>query len=111
MSFIISLLVSTIAVLTAAYVTPGAEIANVLTAVVVAVVLGFMNAVVKPILLVLTLPINILTLGLFTVVINLLVLTMVDALVPGFSLGGLFPAIVFAIVLSVLNSFLSNLAT
>lgn len=109
MNFIISLLVSAVSVMIAAYLTPGAVIDSFFTAIVVSLVLGFMNAVVKPILLLLTLPINILTLGLFTLVINLLVLFLVDALVSGFTLGGLLTTIVFAIVLSVVNGGLAAL--
>lgn len=110
MNFIISLVLSTLAVMTAAYITPGAEIDSWLTALVVAVMLGLMNAVVKPILVVLTLPINIMTLGLFMIVINLGLLALVEFMIAGFSLGGLLPLVIFAILLSILNGFLGGLA-
>lgn len=109
MQILISLALTTLAVTVAAYITPGAEVDSLLTALIVAVVLGFMNAVVKPILLLLTLPINILTLGLFTIVINLLLLVGAEMLVPGFALGGFLSVIIFAVVLSLLNTFLGNM--
>lgn len=111
MQFLASLLVSTVAVLVTAYLTPGAQVESIFTAMVVAIVLGFMNAVVKPILVILTLPISIVTLGLFTLILNLVILVMVDGLVPGFSLGGLLPTILFAIILSVVNSGLASLTS
>ena len=71
MQFLLSLILTSIAVMLAAFITPGATVDSFVTAVLVAIVLGFMNAVVKPILMVLTLPINILTLGLFLFLINI----------------------------------------
>ena len=110
MQFLLSLVLTSIAVMLAAFITPGATVDSFITAVLVALVLGFLNAVVKPILMILTLPINILTLGLFSVVINLIILLLVEALVPGFALGGFLAVILFALVLTVINGILANMA-
>ncbi|HVY67311.1 MAG TPA: phage holin family protein, partial [Patescibacteria group bacterium] len=70
MPFIINWLLATIAVILAAYLLPGVQVSGWLAALAVAVVLGLINAFIRPVLVLLTLPINILTLGLFTIVIN-----------------------------------------
>lgn len=106
MSILINLLLSTIAVVVTAYVLPGVNVDSFLTALVVAVALGVVNAILKPILVILTLPINILTLGLFTLVINALLVLLVSAFVPGFHVDGFLWALVFGLVLSVVNGFL-----
>ena len=106
---LINLLLSAIAVVITAYVLPGVHVANFLTAIVVAVVLGILNAVIKPILFFLTLPINLLTLGLFTFILNGLIILIVSALVPGFKVDNLLWAVLFSIILSVVNFFISSL--
>lgn len=111
MSILINWLVSALAVLAAGYLLPGVHIANFITALVVALVLGIINAFLKPILLILTLPINMLTLGLFTFVINAFLIILTSYLVPDFKVDGFLWALVFGIVLSVINSFLGQLKT
>lgn len=91
-----------IAVMIAAYILPGVTVSGFLTALIVALVLGLINAVIKPILLILTLPINILTLGLFTFVINAAIILLVSAIVPGFRVDGFWWALLFSIVLSII---------
>lgn len=102
-SALINLLLSGIAVIITAYLLPGVHVQNFITALVVAVVLGIITAILKPILLLLTLPINILTLGLFTFVINGVVILLVTAIVPGFHVDGFLWAILFSLVLSLVN--------
>lgn len=109
MSILINWLVSALAILAAAYLLPGIHIGGFITALVVAVVLGIINAFLKPILLLLTLPINILTLGLFTFVVNAFVILIVPSVVPGFRVDGFLWALLFSIVLSLINSFLHML--
>ena len=111
MSILINWLVSALAILATAYLLPGIHIASFTTALVVAVVLGIINAVVKPILLILTLPISIITLGLFTLVINAAVIILTSYLVPGFKVDGFWWALFFSIVLSIVNWFLNQLKT
>lgn len=110
MNIIINWLVSALAILVAAYILPGVQVSSFTTALVVAVVLGIINAFLKPILLILTLPINILTLGLFTFVINALIIILTSDLVPGFKVQGFWWALIFSIVLSIINSFLHQLS-
>lgn len=109
MSILINWLVSTLAILITGYLLPGVSISSFTTALVAAVVLGIINAIIKPILLILTLPINVLTLGLFTFVINALVILLASNIVPGFKVDGFWWALLFSIVLSLINSFLSGL--
>ena len=110
MGILISWLVSTLAIIVTAYVLPGVHIESFFTALVTAVVLGIINSILKPILLLLTLPINILTLGLLTFVINALLVLLAAQIVPGFKVDGFWWALAFSIVLSIVNSFLGNLS-
>lgn len=107
---ILYLIVNGLAVFITAYLLPGVVLKSFFDAVVVAVVLGIINTLIKPVLIILTLPLNILTLGLFTFVINGLVILLASSLVPGFSVNDLWTAIVFSLVLSVVGWFL-NLIT
>lgn len=106
MKILINWLVSALAIIVTAYLLPGVHIASFVTALAVALVLGIINAIVKPIIVILTLPINILTLGLFTFVINALIILLVSALVPGFVVNGFESALLFSIVLAIINFFL-----
>ena len=110
MKLVIKLLISTISVFVAAYLIPAVVVDSVLTAFIVAVVLGILNIFLKPILVVLTLPINILTLGLFTLAINVGLIYVADYLVEGFSVGGILAALLFGLVVSLVNSFLNAVA-
>lgn len=105
---LISWIVTALAILASAYLLPGVHVTSFVTALVVAVVLGIINAFIKPILLILTLPITILTLGLFAFVINAVVILLAANLVPGFTVDGFWWALIFSIVLSVINSFLNR---
>lgn len=102
-------LLSAIAVFAAARILPGVHVANFATAVVVAVVLGLVNATLRPVMLLLTLPINIITLGLLTFVIIGAMVLLVSAIVPGFQVDGFFWSLAFAGVLAVFNAFLQSL--
>lgn len=82
----------------------GVVIESFWVALVAAVVLALINAFLKPVLQVLTLPINILTLGLFSIILNALLILLVDALVPGFAVNGFWNALLFSIVLWLVNS-------
>lgn len=109
MDVLVGILVKGIAVLAASYILPGVMVTGFWNALVVGVIIGIMNAFVKPVLLILTLPINILTLGLFTFVINALIILFVDRIVPGFKVDGFFTALIFAFVLSIVESLLNLL--
>ncbi len=94
----------TLAVLISAYLIPSVQVKGVFVAFVVALVLGIINAFLKPILLILTLPINILTLGLFTLFINAGLILLVGKIVDGFYVSNIWWAMVFSLVLSVVHS-------
>ncbi|GAA4449235.1 phage holin family protein [Nibrella saemangeumensis] len=103
MGLILRLLVSAVAVLIAAYIIPGVSVDSFVTALIVAVVLGLLNAIVKPILVILTIPITILTLGLFYLVINVLMVYLTDALIGGFAVNGFISALLFSILVAIVT--------
>ncbi|MEK7168562.1 MAG: phage holin family protein [Patescibacteria group bacterium] len=107
-SILINWIVSAMVVFSIAYILPGATVVDFTAALVVALALGVINALLKPVLLILTLPINILTLGLFTFVLNALLIILVSNIVPGFTVDGFLAAFVFGIVLSVVNAVVNN---
>ncbi|HEY8497196.1 MAG TPA: phage holin family protein [Limnochordales bacterium] len=100
-------LVNTLALLLAAAVLKGVEIDSVLAGVVAAGLLGLVNVSVRPILIILTLPVNLLTLGLFTLVINALMLMLVAWLVPGFHIAGFGAGLAAALLLAVVSALAS----
>jgi putative membrane protein len=109
MGLIVRLLVNTIAVyVTAVILKAGVTVPDLATALIVAIVLGVVNTVLKPMLILLTLPINILSLGLFTFVINAIIILVVSYLVPGFKVASFWWALLFSLVLSVLSSLLHS---
>ncbi len=93
MKLIIRLILSALSLLTAPYLISGVEVGSFYTALIAAVILGLINAVIRPLIIILTLPINILTLGLFTFVINSLLVLFVASFVQGFTVGGFWPAL------------------
>lgn len=109
MHLILHLIISTLAVMVAAYVIPGVSVGGWFAAFVVAIVLGIFNTFLKPVLVLLTLPLNIITLGLFTLVINTALILLAGAIVPGFHPGSFFAAFLFGLALSVINMFASPL--
>jgi len=96
-------ILSALAILVAAQFVPGFSVNSFQTALIVALLLGVLNALIKPVLIVLTLPINILTLGLFTFVINAFLIWLTAQLVRGFSLSGFAPALLAALLLWIIN--------
>ena len=107
MEIIISWIILAAAVFIAAYILSGVSIGGVVSALIVALVLGIVNALIKPVLLFLSLPINILTLGLFTFVINALLVLLVAAIVPSFRVKNFWWALLFSIIVTIVNMFLS----
>ena len=109
MKLIIRLLLNAIAVFVLAQFLSGVHVDSYVTAIIVAVVLSVLNLIVKPILVVLTLPINVITLGLFSFVVNALIILLAAYLIGGFSVDGIWIAILFSILLSVFQSLLNSL--
>jgi putative membrane protein len=105
MKFIVKLVVSTLAVLITAMLLPGVEIADnsFLTALGVAVVLAFLNAIVKPILVILTIPVTIFSFGLFILVINAVIILWASKIVNGFQVDNFWRALLFSLILSVVT--------
>jgi putative membrane protein len=85
----------------ASQIVPGIAIASPGTLIAAAILLGVVNAIVRPVLIILTLPITLLTLGIFLLVINGLMIELVAWLLPGFHVAGLWPAMLAAIVVSI----------
>ena len=106
MSYIISLLITALAVVITAYILPGVTIKNYGNAIVVAFIMGLVNAVIRPIMVFFTFPITMLTLGLFLFVINACMILLVSAIIPSFKVKGFVSALLFSIILSVINSIL-----
>ncbi|OGK16225.1 hypothetical protein A2774_04540 [Candidatus Roizmanbacteria bacterium RIFCSPHIGHO2_01_FULL_39_12c] len=109
MKLIINLLVNGFAVFVADYFLTGVTVDSFLTAVIVGVGLGIVNTFIKPIVLFFTLPFNLLTLGLFTLIVNGLMVLLVSAFVPGFAVLSFGWAIVFSIVLWAVNLVFNSL--
>ena len=108
MKLIVRLLLNAIAVFFLAHVLDGVQLDNYITALIVAVVLSILNLLVKPILVILTLPITIVTLGLFLLIINAVIIFLADKLIDGFSVSSLWTAILFSVLLSILQSILHS---
>lgn len=110
MNFIIKILISGLAVLITAYLLPGIAVEGMTSAVIVAAVLALLDAVIKPIMIILTLPVTILTLGLFLLVINAVVILLASELVPGFTVDGFWWALLFSIILSMISPVFESMA-
>jgi putative membrane protein len=104
MRLIISLLLNAVCIFLAAWLLPGVSVDGFGAAVIVSIVLGLINFFIKPILFILTLPITIITLGLFMLIINAAVVLLADNLIDGFFVDGWLWAILFSIVLAILNA-------
>jgi len=103
MSFLVHWLVRAVAIIITAYLLPGVRLSGFFAALVTAIVLGLVNTFIKPLLLILTLPLNILTLGLLTFVINALLIMLTSSIVPGFVVSSFWWALLFSLVLSIIN--------
>ena len=103
MTLLFTWLIRALAIVITAYLLPGVRLSGFFAALVTALVLGLINTFIKPLLILLTLPINILSLGLFTFIINALLILLTSAIVPGFVVTGFGWALLFSLVLSLVN--------
>lgn len=110
MNWLIRFLLNGLAVVLTAYILPGVSVEDYGTALIVALILAIVNVLVKPILVILTIPITIVTLGLFLLVINAAIILFVDNLVTGFHVDGFWWALLFSLMLSIFNSLFNDLA-
>lgn len=102
---LLQLTLSAVAILIAQYLLPGVHVVDFFVAIVIAALLALLNITVKPILIALTIPITIMTLGLFLLVINALLILIAAEIVPGFEVDGFWWALIFSLILSLLNAF------
>lgn len=102
-------LMLTVAIMAAAYLLPGIKVSGVFSAFFAAAILGVLNALLRPLLLLLTLPLNILTLGLFTFVINALMLMMASGVITGFHIAGFWSAIFGSIIIGAISWLLTSM--
>ena len=104
MKLILRIALTALAVVILAKILPGVEVDSYGTAIFVAIVLSLLNFIVKPLLIILTLPVTVLTLGLFLLIINALIILMADSLVDGFMVNSIWWALLFSLLLSFLQS-------
>lgn len=111
MNIILRIVISAIVAFALSYVLSGVHIQSFVTALILAIVLGLLNLIVKPILIILTLPITLFTFGLFLFVINALIILLAAKFVNGFRVDGFWWAMLFSLLLSLLTSFLYRKST
>lgn len=104
MNLIIRIVLTALLVMVIAHFMPGVSVDNFTTSIIVALVLALLNLFVKPILVILTLPVTIITLGLFLLVINAIVILICDRIVGGFNVSSFWTALFFSIILSIFES-------
>jgi putative membrane protein len=107
--FLLTWIVSAIALAATAYAVPGFTIQSPAAAFIAALILGLVNAILRPILIILTFPLTFVTFGLFLFVINAITLSIAAALTPGFDVNGFVPALISSVVLVVVTTLLNLL--
>jgi len=110
MKFLLKILITTVNAFILAYLLPGISFNDIYTAIVVAVILAILDATIKPLLIVLTLPVTIFSLGLFLFVINAFIILIAEHFVNGFKVASFWDALLFSILLSFFNSFVHKRA-
>ena len=109
MNLIIRLLLTAVAVIVLSKILPGVQVVDFTSAIIIAVVLAILNAVLKPILVILTFPITVVTLGLVLLAINAGIIMLADYLLDGFAVSGFWIALLFSLLLSLMQSVLYSL--
>lgn len=109
MKFIVKIIISAFAVMIASYVLPGVKVDTFTTALLVALVFSFLNTFVKPLLIVLTIPVTIFSFGFFLLVINALIVLLASSIIPAFHVAGFWWALAFSIIMTVAVSLLEAL--
>lgn len=109
MPFIPKLLITSIAILIAGYLLPGIHVDTFWTALLVALVLSFLNVFLKPLMVLLTIPFTLVTFGLFLLVINALIIMIAGSWVNGFGVDGFWWAMLFSVIMSLISSFMESL--
>ena len=109
-NFLLRILLSSAAILITAYLLPGVNVDNFFSALLLAVLLAIFNVTLKPLLVILTIPVTFITLGLFLLVINAVIVLLADAILPGFAVDGFWWAMGFSIILWLINTVLLSIA-
>lgn len=109
MKIFIHWVLSALAIGVTAYILPGITITGIVPAFVLALVLAAINTFIRPVLFILTLPLSIITLGLFALILNTLLIMLAAAIVPGVIVAGFFSALLFGIVLALISAALKSL--
>ncbi len=109
LSLLLVWLLNSVALLVVAYILPGIAVASFGSAMIAALVLGLLNALVKPVLVILTIPITILTLGLFLLVLNALLFWFAGSVLSGFKVNGFWWALIGALLYSIISGLLTSL--
>jgi putative membrane protein len=110
MGFLLRVLLNGLAIFAAAWLVPGVYLAGPVPAIIAGLILGLVNALVRPLLILLTLPFTLITLGLFLLVVNTICLALTAALVPGFEISGFFAAFLGALIVTIVSWLLSGFA-
>ena len=103
MGFLLRVLLNGLAIFAAAWLMPGVYLAGPVPAVIAGLILGLVNALVRPVLIILTLPFTLITLGLFLFIVNTICLALTAALVPGFEISGFFAAFLGALIVTAVS--------
>ena len=111
MRFIIKLLLTAVAIIITGYLLPGVNVEGFTAAFIFAAVLALLNATLKPVLIVLTIPVTIVTLGLFLLVLNAVIILIAEYIIPGVSVDGFWWALLFSLIVSILTSIMTGLTT
>jgi len=111
MKIVLRLLIYTGAVLLTAWLLPGVQVENFATAIMVAIALAIINTFIRPVLIFLTIPVTIVTLGFFLLVINALIIILISKIVPGFEVAGFWWALLFSVILSIIASLFGTSST
>ena len=109
--FIVTLIITAISMIVSSYIIPGIVVSSITAALIGAIVFGLVNAIVRPILVLFTLPATIFTLGLFLLIVNGICFALVAYFTPGFSIGGFLDAIFGSMIVSFISGFLNNQAS
>jgi len=108
MKLVIHVLIVAVALLVSAYIIPGIEVTSVYIAIIAALILGLLNLVIRPVLFILTLPLTIITFGLFALVLNALIFWFAASFIEGFTVTGFIPALLGSIVVSLASALASK---
>lgn len=107
--FLLKLIVNSLSLYITAQLVSGIHVSGIATLIITALIIGLVNSFIKPIVMFLTLPFNIMTLGLFTFVVNAVLFILVSAIVPGFNISGFWPGFAGSLIMSIISAILNKI--